>query len=41
MEGSPVNMMGFTIANGKIVEIDAIADPERVQQITAALSFDV
>jgi hypothetical protein len=34
--GEPVNVMGFTVARGKIVEIDAIADPERVQRITAA-----
>jgi ketosteroid isomerase-like protein len=35
-QGRPVNVMGFTIANGKIAEIDAIADPERVQRITGA-----
>jgi RNA polymerase sigma-70 factor (ECF subfamily) len=33
--GQPVTVMGFTIADGKIVEIDAIADPERVQVISA------
>ena len=32
--------MGFTIAGGKIVEIDAIADPERVQSIAAAVLAD-
>jgi RNA polymerase sigma-70 factor (ECF subfamily) len=32
----PVTVMGFTVAEGKIVEIDAIADPERVRRITAA-----
>jgi hypothetical protein len=32
--------MGFTIAQGKIVEIDAIADPERVRRIAAALLAD-
>ena len=31
--GRPVTVMGFTVANGKIVEIDAIADPERVRGI--------
>ncbi len=33
--GQPVTVMGFTIADGKIVEIDAIADPERVPVIAA------
>src|SRR5262249_35531844 len=34
--GLPVTVMGFTIAEGKIVEIDAVADPERVRTIAAA-----
>jgi len=29
-------VMGFTIADGKIAEIDAIADPTRLQRIVAA-----
>ena len=29
--------MGFTVVQGKIVEIDAIADPERVARIAAAV----
>jgi hypothetical protein len=29
--------MGFTVAEGRIVEIDAIADPERVRRIAAAV----
>ena len=29
----PMTVMGFTVAGGKIVEIDAIADPERVHRI--------
>ena len=29
--------MGFTVAGGKIVEIDAIADQERVRRIAAAV----
>jgi RNA polymerase sigma factor (sigma-70 family) len=37
VRGRPVTVMGFTIADGKIVEIDAIADPERVSKITAAV----
>ena len=30
-----MTVMGFTVAGGKIVEIDAIADPERVRRIAA------
>jgi RNA polymerase sigma-70 factor (ECF subfamily) len=37
MRGRPVTVMGFTIVNGKIAEIDAIADPERLAAITAAM----
>jgi hypothetical protein len=32
--------MGFTVAEDKIVEIDAIADPERVRTITATVLTD-
>jgi RNA polymerase sigma factor (sigma-70 family) len=35
--GRPYAVMGFTVADGKIVEIDAIADPERVERIAAAV----
>jgi RNA polymerase sigma-70 factor (ECF subfamily) len=35
--GRPFAVMGFTVAAGKIVEIDAIADPERVRRIAAAV----
>jgi RNA polymerase sigma-70 factor (ECF subfamily) len=35
--GRPFAVMGFTVAEGKIVEIDAIADPERVHRIAAAV----
>jgi RNA polymerase sigma-70 factor, ECF subfamily len=34
----PITVIGFTIADGKIVEMDSIADPERVRRITAGLS---
>jgi RNA polymerase sigma-70 factor (ECF subfamily) len=36
-EGQPVTVIGFTIADGKIVEIDAIADPQRLATVAAAL----
>jgi RNA polymerase sigma factor (sigma-70 family) len=32
-EGIPLSVMGFTIRHGKIVEIDILADPERLRQI--------
>ena len=38
--GKPMTVMGFTVAGGKIAEIDAIADPERVARITAAVHTD-
>jgi RNA polymerase sigma-70 factor (ECF subfamily) len=34
--GRPFAVIGFTVAEGKIVEIDSIADPERVRKIAAA-----
>ena len=36
----PMTVMGFTVAEGKIVQIDAIADPERVRRIAAAVLND-
>ncbi|HEY2692685.1 MAG TPA: sigma-70 family RNA polymerase sigma factor [Streptosporangiaceae bacterium] len=33
LRGRPAAVMGFTIVGGKIAEIDAIADPERVRTI--------
>jgi RNA polymerase sigma-70 factor (ECF subfamily) len=38
--GRPFAVMGFTVAEGKIVGIDAIADPERVRRIAAAVLGD-
>ena len=35
--GRPFAVMGFTVAEGKIVEIDAIADPAHVRSIAAAV----
>ncbi len=35
--GRPISLMGFVVAEGKIVEIDAIADPERVARIASAV----
>ena len=38
--GRPFAVMGFTVAGGKIVEIDAIADPARVRRIAASVLTD-
>jgi RNA polymerase sigma factor (sigma-70 family) len=40
MRGRPVTVVGFTVTGGRIVEIDAIADAERVRRITAAALGD-
>jgi len=32
-DGRPFSVMGFTIAGGKIVEIDILADPERLRRL--------
>jgi hypothetical protein len=37
VKGRPYAVVGFTVAEGKILEIDAIADPQRVQRIAAAV----
>jgi hypothetical protein len=41
LRGRPYAVIGFTVVDGKIVEIDAIADAERVQLIAAAVLSDV
>ncbi len=37
VKGRPISIMGFTIRHERIVEIDAIADPDRVRRLAAAL----
>jgi RNA polymerase sigma factor (sigma-70 family) len=37
VRGRPFAIMGFTVAGGRIVEIDAIADPGRVRRIATAV----
>ena len=39
-DGRPLSVMGFTVARGKIVEIDALADPERLRQLDLAVLKD-
>ncbi len=36
----PFAVMGFTVAGGKIVEIDIVADPERLRQLDLAILDD-
>ena len=33
VDGSPFSVMGFTVVNGKIAGIDALADPERIERL--------
>jgi RNA polymerase sigma factor (sigma-70 family) len=40
VRGRPFAVMGFTVVAGKIVAIDAIADPDRVRRIAAAMLTD-
>ena len=37
VRGRPFAIMGFTVTSGKIIEIDAIVDPARVQRIAASI----
>jgi RNA polymerase sigma factor (sigma-70 family) len=36
VRGRPFAVLGFTVTDGRIVEIDAIADPDRVRRIAAS-----
>jgi ketosteroid isomerase-like protein len=38
--GRPFAVLGFTVAEGRILEIDAIADPDRVRRIAGAVLGD-
>jgi RNA polymerase sigma factor (sigma-70 family) len=38
--GEPMSVMGFTVAGGKIVEIDTIADPDRLRELDLAVLDD-
>ena len=41
VRGRPLAILAFTVAEGKIVEIDGIADPDRVRRIAGSVvSFD-
>jgi RNA polymerase sigma-70 factor (ECF subfamily) len=38
--GRPFSVLGFTIKGGKIVEINALADPERLRQLDLTVLED-
>jgi RNA polymerase sigma factor (sigma-70 family) len=38
--GRPFSVMGFTVRDGKIVEIDAVTDPERLRQLDLTVLDD-
>jgi hypothetical protein len=38
--GQPSAVVGFTVRRGKIVEIDVLADPERLRQLDLAVLND-
>jgi RNA polymerase sigma-70 factor, ECF subfamily len=40
VRGRPLSVMGFTVVDGKIAEIDSIADPERIRRIAAGILTD-
>jgi len=35
LDGRPLSLMGFTVSEGKIVEIDLVADPDRIARLAA------
>jgi RNA polymerase sigma factor (sigma-70 family) len=38
--GRPVSVLGFTVAGGRIAEIDILADPERLRRLDLAVVLD-
>jgi RNA polymerase sigma-70 factor (ECF subfamily) len=40
VDGEAVNVMSFIVSEGRVVEIDAIADPERIRGILASAPVD-
>jgi RNA polymerase sigma-70 factor (ECF subfamily) len=40
VDGRPISLMGFIVRRGKVVEIDAIADPERLRRLDLAILDD-
>jgi RNA polymerase sigma-70 factor, ECF subfamily len=40
VQGRPFAVLGFTVSSGKIVEIDILADPDRLSQLDLAIQDD-
>ena len=40
MRGRPYAVMAFTVAEGRIAEIDVVADPERVRKLAGPVLTD-
>jgi hypothetical protein len=40
VDGRPLAVIGFTVSGGKIVEIDAILDPDRIAALGVAAALD-
>jgi RNA polymerase sigma-70 factor (ECF subfamily) len=38
--GRPTAVMGFTVAGGRVLEIDALADPKRLAQLDLTILDD-
>ena len=36
VDGRPISVMGFTVVGDKVVEIDALLDPERLGRLDLA-----
>ena len=40
VDGRPISVMGFTVVGDKVVEIDALIDPERLGRLDLAFLDD-
>jgi RNA polymerase sigma-70 factor, ECF subfamily len=38
-DGRPLSVLGFTVARGKIVEIDILSDPDRLRSLVTSTEF--
>jgi RNA polymerase sigma-70 factor (ECF subfamily) len=39
-DGQPISVLGFTVVDGRIVAIDALADPQRLRQLDLTVLDD-
>ena len=40
LHGEPFSVVGFTVSGGRIVEMDILADPERIRELDLAVLDD-